>query len=168
MAAAVILSVPAGSATMRCMRASVVVVAAVMTASASAWATDALSPDGSPSPAATFDLDPAFATGVADLTDFRWLPDGRMILLSKEGDVWIRPAAGGALVAAGSFAVDTDSEKGLLGVAVDPQFAANARLYFYYSAASGTAADKNRVVVRTLGASGVLDAGETVLLDRLR
>lgn len=144
------------------------VVAVVVVLARSALGTDALSTVGSPSPADTFDLDPTFASGVADLTDFRWLPDGRMILLSKEGAAWMRPAGGGALVAAGSFAVDTDSEKGLLGVAVDPQFVANSRLYFYYSAASGTSANKNRVVVRTLGANGTLDPGETVLLDELR
>ena len=142
-------------------------VAAVMVA-VRAFAADELSSAGSPSPADTFDLDPSFVTGVSQLTDFRWLPDGRMVLVAKSGEVWLRPAGGGAVVAAGSFAVDENSEKGLLGVAVDPQFATNARLYFYYSAASGTSANKHRVVVRTLGAGGMLDAGETVLLDHLR
>jgi glucose/arabinose dehydrogenase len=146
---------------------AVVLVLAAMSATP-ARATDALSPAGSPSPADTFDLDTSFVTGVSELTDFRWLPDDRMVLVAKGGAVWIRPAAGGALVAAGSFAVDTASEKGLLGVAVDPQFATNGRLYFYYSASSGTSANKHRVVVRTLGAGGMLDPGETVLLDELR
>jgi glucose/arabinose dehydrogenase len=145
----------------------VVLVAAAMIAMP-ALAADELSSAGSPSPAETFDLDPTFVSGVSELTDFRWLPDDRMVLIAKNGAVWVRPAAGGAVVAAGSFAVDQNSEKGLLGVAVDPQFATNSRLYFYYSAASGTSADKHRVVVRTLGAGGLLAAGETVLLDHLR
>ena len=166
-AAAVRLSVAATSATMRPMR-MVVVLAMAMLVGGPALAADQLSPDGSPSPADTFDMDTSFVTGVSELTDFRWLPDGRMILIGKGGAVWIRPAGGGALVAAGSFSVDTDSEKGLLGVAVDPQFASNARLYFYYSQSGGTSADKNRVVMRTLGAGGQLDAGETVLIDQLR
>jgi glucose/arabinose dehydrogenase len=148
------------------MRMAVVLAAAMI--AMPALAADELSSAGSPSPADTFDLDPTFVTGVSELTDFRWLPDGRIVLVAKNGAVWIRPAAGGAVVAAGSFAVDESSEKGLLGVAVDPQFATNARLYFYYSAAAGTSANKHRVVVRTLDAGGLLEAGETVLIDHLR
>jgi glucose/arabinose dehydrogenase len=129
---------------------------------------DTLSSSGSPSPADTFVVDENFVTGTGDTTDFRWLPDGRLVIINKAGNVLVRPAGGGALVAAGSFAVDTASEKGLLGVAVDPAFATTRRLFFYYSAASGTDADKNRVVSRTLGADSMLDPGETPLLGGLR
>jgi glucose/arabinose dehydrogenase len=129
---------------------------------------DTLATVGSPSPASAFTIEPHFVTGVGDVTDFRWLPDDRLVVVNKSGEVFVRPAGGGPLVSAGSFPVDTGSEKGLLGVAVDPAFATNRRLYFYYSAASGSAADKHRVVVRTLGAASTLDPGEIVLLDGLR
>jgi glucose/arabinose dehydrogenase len=136
-----------------------------------AWA-DSLSATGSPSPADTFDLDSSFVTGVDQLTDFRWLDDGRMVILTKTGTAYVRPAGGGSLVTAGTFSVDTGSEKGLLGVAVDPQFAVNQRLYFYYSADGsapepGSDANRHRVVMRTLSSENHLGP-ETLLLDDLR
>ena len=143
----------------------VAVLALVFAAAAHA---DTLSSAGSPSPASLFDIQPEFVTGVGDVTDFRWLPDGRLVVINKAGNVLVRPAGGGTLVDAGSFAVDTASEKGLLGIAVDPAFTTNRRLYFYYSAAGGTTANKHRVVVRTLGANSVLDPGETPILSGLR
>jgi glucose/arabinose dehydrogenase len=50
---------------------------------------------------------------------------------------------------------DTESEKGLLGVVVDPGFATNQRLYFYVSDGT-TDADKHRVRRATLSASNEL------------
>jgi glucose/arabinose dehydrogenase len=136
-----------------------------------AWA-DSLATTGSPSPADTFDLDSSFVTGIDQITDLRWLPDGRMVILTKTGTAWVRPADGSPLVSAGSFSVDTSSEKGLLGVAVDPRFSANQRLYFYYSAdgsapVPGTDANRQRVVMRVLSAANQLGP-ETLLLQNLR
>lgn len=111
------------------------------------------------------------ATGLGQATDLAFLPDGRMVIVEKEGAVKLR-AAGGAISAAGSFPVDTRSEKGLLGVAVDPDHASNRRLFFYYSlsdAAGGTDLDRHRVVAATLGPAGTLDSGsERVLAKGLR
>jgi glucose/arabinose dehydrogenase len=148
------------------------VVAGLVCALARASAADVLSTTGSPSPADAFDLDSSFVTSDDPITDFRWLDDGRLVIVAKTGTVWVRPAGGGALVSAGAFSVDTSSEKGLLGVAVDPQFAQNGRLYFYYSADAGaplpgTDADRHRVVVRTLSGANQLGA-ETLLLHGLR
>ena len=129
---------------------------------------DTLSTAGSPSPSSVFTLEERFVTDLGQATDFRWLPDRRLVVVNKTGTVFVRPAGGGALVTAGTFDVDAASEKGLLGVAVHPAFRTNGRLFFYYSAKDGTAANKHRVVVRTLGPDDRLAPGETVLLDRLR
>ncbi len=132
---------------------------------------DSLSTSGSPSPNDLLDLDPNFVTGVTQVTDFRWLPDDRMVIITKPGTVYVRPAGGGTLVTAGSFPVDTNSEKGLLGLAVDPNFTTNRKLYFYYSLADGsggTNANRHRVVWRTLAADSTLDPGETMILSGLR
>lgn len=153
------------------MRLVVVAVVLVGVLVGPSWA-DSLAITGSPSPADTFDLDSSFVTGVDQITDFRWLPDGRMVILAKTGTTYVRPAGGGSLVAAGTFSVDTGSEKGLLGVAVDPQFTTNHRLYFYYSAdgsapVPGTDANRHRVVMRVLSAANQLGS-ETLLLQGLR
>jgi len=68
--------------------------------------------------------------------------------------------------------VDTESEKGLLGVVVDPAFAATGRLFLYYSradAAGGTDLDRQRVVSVALRADGTFDpAAEAILVRGLR
>src|SRR5437016_4884038 len=54
-------------------------------------------------------------------TDMRFLPDGRIVLVEKFGTVKIR-GTDGVVSVAYQFCVDSSSEKGLLGVAVDPNF----------------------------------------------
>src|SRR4051794_20484361 len=71
-------------------------------------------------PATTFDI-ANYVTGLGDTTDFRFLPDGRMIITEKGGAAKVRTTAG-TVVAAGNFDVSTTSEQGLLGVEVDPDF----------------------------------------------
>jgi glucose/arabinose dehydrogenase len=112
-----------------------------------------------------------WVTGLGQVTDLAFLPDGRAVLVEKTGAVRLR-AADGTVSTAGSFPVDTGSEKGLLGVAVDPAFATTRRLFFYYSAADaagGTDLDRHRVVSVSLKADGTLDAAtEKVLVRGLR
>jgi glucose/arabinose dehydrogenase len=109
--------------------------------------------------------------GLGPTTDLAFLPDGRMVITEKSGTVRLAGPDGVAREA-GRFAVDTESEKGLLGVAVDPAFATTGRLFFYYSradAAGGTDLDRHRVVSIRLGADGTLDpASERVLVSGLR
>jgi glucose/arabinose dehydrogenase len=150
------------------------VVAAVLVGRAfagPAWA-DSLATTGIPSPADTFDLDSSFVTGMGEITDFRWLGDGRLVIITRTGTVYVRPAGGGVPVQAGVFSVDTESEKGLLGLAVDPHFATNQRLYFYYSAGAaapvpGSDTNRHRVVARVLSATNELGP-EIPLLQNLR
>ena len=110
-------------------------------------------------------------TGLGQVTDLAFLPDGRWIITEKDGAVKVRDASGAAALA-GTFPVDSGSEKGLLGVAADPGFASSRRLFFYYSAsnaAGGTDLDRHRVVSVLLGADGALDrASERVLVRGLR
>jgi len=134
-----------------------------------------LPPAPPPPPPATGQLNVGnYATGLSAPTDIAFLPDGRMLITEKGGTLKLR-ATGGAVTVAGSFPVDTASEKGLLGVAVDPDFAANRRLFFYYSRSSGagtdpgTDLDRHRVVSILLKSDGTLDAPtETILVRGLR
>jgi glucose/arabinose dehydrogenase len=129
---------------------------------------------GTPPPPA-----PGFAfadavTGLGLATDVAWLPDGRVLVTEKAGALRIA-APGGAPSTAGAFEVDTESEKGLLGVVVDPAFATTRRVILYLSAADGAAdpgtdLDRNRVISIELdAAAGRVVAGtERVLVRDLR
>ena len=110
-----------------------------------------LTPGG---PANTFQMAP-YVSGLGQLTDFRFLPDGRVVMTEKTGAVKVR-RTDGSVVTAGSFTVDSDSEKGLLGVEVDPQFATNTFLYFYASDGPSTA-NKHRVSKVRLKPDNFLD-----------
>ncbi len=139
-------------------------------AAALLWVSPALADTLAPGPDQLFTISD-WMTGLGQVTDFAFLPDGRAVVVEKTGAVKVRLASGSVAVA-GGFPVDTASEKGLLGVAVDPAFAANGRLFFYYSlsdAAGGTDLDRHRVVSVTLQPGSTLDmASETVLVQGLR
>ncbi|MBX7115741.1 MAG: PQQ-dependent sugar dehydrogenase, partial [Myxococcaceae bacterium] len=103
--------------------------------------------------------------------DLQFLPDGRMVVIEQSGAVKIRHTDG-SMVLAHRFTVDLDSERGLLGVAVDPHFSQTSRLFFYYSrtnANGGSATARHVVVSMTLLPNETLDpASEYVLVNNLR
>jgi MYXO-CTERM domain-containing protein len=121
-------------------------------------------------PANSFNVAPR-VSGLGSPTSFAFLPDGRMVITDKGGEVVIADSAG-ATKSAGTFSVDTESEKGLLNVLVHPNFASNRLLIFYYSAAAsigGTDVARHRVVTVPLGTNDMLDiAQETILVQGLR
>lgn len=122
--------------------------------------------------------DPAFqltveVSGLGPVTDLAFLPDGRMVITEKDGTLRLRDAsAGHTVTVAGRLAVDTASEKGLLGVVVSPGFALDGRIVLYRSVASaggGTDLDRNRVASFRLGEDGLLElASEQTLVSGLR
>ncbi len=110
------------------------------------------------------------ASGLGEVTDFAFLPDGRMVITEKSGALKVRKPDG-AMATAATFPVDTHSEKGLLGVAVDPAFATTRRLFLYYSlsdGAGGTDLDRHRVISATLEGDKLDLAGARVLVRGLR
>lgn len=129
------------------------------------WA-DSLSPEA----AQLFTMTP-FATGLGDLTDFRFLPDGRVLIAEKGGRVVVREEDG-TLVTSATLAVDTESEKGLLGVEVDPGFEQNGFVYLYYSCAQALGAEpcdddnRHRVSRFVLASDGTIDLNSETLLVR--
>ncbi len=96
--------------------------------------------------AVTLAASPAGATVPAGFTDelvipvgaptaLAFIPDGRMLVTTQGGIV--RVVENGALVAAPAVdlasKICANSERGLLGVAVDPAFASNGFVFLYYS-----------------------------------
>lgn len=110
--------------------------------------------------------------GLGAITDFAFLPDGAVVVTEKDGGIKVSPPGRAAAIDVGRFQVDDRSEKGLLGVAVDPAFADTRRLFFYYSAkddAGGTDRDRHRIVSVTMDADHHIDiAAAKVLLRNLR
>ena len=83
-------------------------------------------------------LPPGFSdsvvTNVPAPTALTWTPDGRMVITSKPGRVIVRHEDGTRTIALDiSARVCDDIERGLVGVAVDPDFATNRFLYLYYT-----------------------------------
>ncbi|MEZ6196244.1 MAG: PQQ-dependent sugar dehydrogenase [Planctomycetota bacterium] len=76
------------------------------------------------------------ATGLSSPTDFAFLPDGRVLITQQStGQVrlWV-PSLGTSLTTVGSVPnLTTGSERGLLSIAVDPNFATNGYIYLWWS-----------------------------------
>jgi glucose/arabinose dehydrogenase len=122
--------------------------------------------------------DTPYVTGLSQPTAIAFLPDGRLLITEKGG------ASGPAMAALKLFdgtgtttlltlPVCTDAEMGLLGVAVDPDFARTGFVYLYRSEAGAggceTATGRFNQVVRVTMAGGSVDAASlAVLLDGIR
>jgi glucose/arabinose dehydrogenase/PKD repeat protein len=108
-------------------------VAVVMSAQASVQAPSAPSAPTAPTtvPAGFEDTLIASVSGPIDMD---WTPDGRMLIISKGGQV--RVYQGGALLPTPALDLSavlcTVGEQGLVGIAVHPNFATNHYIYLYY------------------------------------
>src|SRR5262249_56435814 len=76
---------------------------------------------------------PTVATGLSSGTALAAAPDGRIFALEQGGNV--RVIKNGALLATPAFTVNTiaESERGLIGITLDPNFATNHFVYVYYT-----------------------------------
>lgn len=100
-------------------------------------------------------------------------PDGRLLIATQGGKLYVQKS--GKLTLARTVRACTDAERGLLGVAVDPQFAQNRYIYLYYTAnVSGSCAKNspqspvNRVARFVLPDSNVIGSGgPLVLIDNI-
>jgi glucose/arabinose dehydrogenase len=100
-------------------------------------------------------------------TDMAFVPDGRLFVTLKSGVVRYRRTNGGvATLLNFSRKVNDTGERGLLGIAVDPQFGTNHHLYLVYThRATGTQPIHNRLV-RVTVRNGRLAPGSERLLFR--
>jgi glucose/arabinose dehydrogenase len=106
------------------------------------------------------------AVGLNSPTAMAFAPDGRVFVCLQGGQ--LRVVKNGALLPTPFLAVTVSSvgERGLLGVAFDPDFASNRFVYVYYTATTPTI--HNRVSRFTASAANpdVAEAGsEVILLD---
>jgi len=103
------------------------------------------------------------ASGLEMPTAMAFAPDGRLFVAEQVGR--LRVISGGTLLATPfvSLTVDSNGERGLLGVAFDPNFATNHYVYVYYTATAPTI--HNRVSRFTANGDVAVAGSEFVLLD---
>ncbi|MEJ8811230.1 PQQ-dependent sugar dehydrogenase [Variovorax ureilyticus] len=92
------------------------------------------------------------ATGLDTPWGLAFLPDGRMLITQRGGQMRLRnadgsPANGGADQLSGVPAVAVVGQGGLLDVALDPNFAGNRRIYFSFSESDAANANLNGTAV---------------------
>jgi glucose/arabinose dehydrogenase/PKD repeat protein len=109
--------------------------------------------------------------GVDDPTAFAFLPDGGIFVTTKAGRLLLKPAGSTTrqTVFDRASSICTNSERGLLGVAVDPAFASNRSIYVYYTLNKTGTCDSSAVnrVSRLTLTPQFTTASETVLIDNI-
>ncbi|HZE13419.1 MAG TPA: PQQ-dependent sugar dehydrogenase, partial [Chthoniobacterales bacterium] len=96
-------------------------------------------------------------------TAMAFAPDGRLFVCLQGGQV--RVIKNGTLLATPflSVAVTLAGERGLLGVAFDPNFSSNQFVYFYYT--TSTSPVHNRISRFTANGDIAVAGSETILVD---
>jgi glucose/arabinose dehydrogenase len=117
--------------------------------------------------------DQSVVAGVPAPTAIDWLPTGELLIATQGGVLYRWTQADdpddAQLILDLSGTVCSEGEMGLLGLAVDPAFAANRFIYLYYTHKKGgcDAANRaNRVSRFSVDSNGV-PGGETVLIDNI-
>jgi glucose/arabinose dehydrogenase len=105
----------------------------------------------------------AVASGLSSPTAMQFSPDGRLFVCLQGGQ--LRVIKNGALLPAPFLTVSVSSsgERGLLGVAFDPNFATTQYVYVYYTATTPTV--HNRVSRFTASGDVAVPGSEVVILE---
>jgi len=106
--------------------------------------------------------DSVVAAGLTDPTAMALAPDGRVFVCEQRGT--LRVIKNGVLLPTPFLTVTVTSagERGLLGVAFDPNFVSNQQVYVYYTAPSPA---HNRVSRFTASGDVALAGSETILME---
>ena len=107
--------------------------------------------------------DAVVAGGLDNPSAMALAPDGRIFVCQQGGA--LRVIKNGALLATPFLTVTVDSsgERGLLGVAFDPNFLSNQLIYVYYTATTPTI--HNRISRFTASGDVALAGSETIIMD---
>lgn len=124
----------------------------------------------SAAPTTPTDFSDTLVTEVGGPTALAFTPDERMLVTTQQGQV--RVFQNDALLPAPALSlgskVCTNSERGLLGIAVDPEFATNEYVYLFYTAKVGSTCDGSRDEVNRVSrftlSGNTIDANSEVVL----
>jgi glucose/arabinose dehydrogenase len=102
-------------------------------------------------------------SGIWEATAMQFAPDGRLFVAGQGG--FIQIVKNGSLLSTPfiSLSVNSEGERGLLGLAFDPNFTSNNYIYLYYTTSSSPL--RNRVSRFTANGDVVLAGSEVVLLN---
>ncbi|MCC6744401.1 MAG: PQQ-dependent sugar dehydrogenase, partial [Acidobacteria bacterium] len=110
-------------------------------------------------------------TGLSAPNSFAFTPDNRILVCQQGGALGIFDLNGAPLGTgtALTLACTSNSERGLLGIAIDQNFSSNGYIYLYYTTSSGSlnppGTPKNRVSRFTMSGNAVVGGSEVILLD---
>jgi glucose/arabinose dehydrogenase len=107
--------------------------------------------------------DSLVAAGLSNPTAMALAPDGRIFVCQQNGV--LRVIKNGALLSTPFLTVTVDSsgERGLLGIAFDPNFVSNQLVYVYYTATTPTI--HNRISRFTASGDVALAGSEVIVMD---
>ena len=110
--------------------------------------------------------DSTFVSGLSNPTAMAFAPDGRLFVAEQGGNLRVVQPTG-ALNPTPFLHVNTDSngERGLIGVVLDPNFQANHFVYVYYTVPGGATSPHNRVSRFTANGDVVAAGSEVPLVD---
>jgi glucose/arabinose dehydrogenase len=130
----------------------------------SAWSTALVQFGGAVTQPAGFTRNESWVTGLSNATAFAQAADGRLFVAEQAGT--LRVVKNGALLATpfATISVDSAGERGLIGVALHPNFASNGFVYVYSTRATG-AASHNRISRFTANGDVAAAASEIALVD---
>jgi len=129
----------------------------------SAWSTALVQFGGSVSQPSGFTRNEAWVAGLSSATAFAQAVDGRIFVAEQGGA--IRVIKNGALLATpfATVTVDSTGERGLIGIALHPDFAINGFLYIYSTRTTGGA--HNRISRFTATGDVAAAGSELALVD---
>ena len=114
--------------------------------------------------------DQTWGTSFGSGTQFDFAPDGRIFALTQTGSVWVITPSGQRLpTPALTLPVDSFFERGLLGIAFDPSFDANAPgtdyVYLYFTVPAAQGGPFNRIARFEVNGDTIDLASQTNILD---
>jgi glucose/arabinose dehydrogenase len=110
-----------------------------------------------------------FATGLNQPTAMEFAPDGRLFVAEKGGSLRVILPNGTLLPTPFlTVAVNTVSERGLIGITLDPNFATNRFIYVYYTTNASTPVNRiSRFTADPTNPNVAQAASEQIILDNI-
>lgn len=107
----------------------------------------------------------AYANGLSNPTAMQFAPDGRLFVAQQTGA--LRVVKNGVVLPTPfvTLSVDSGGERGLLGLAFDPNFAVTPYVYVYYTVPASAGGPRNRVSRFTASGDVAAPGSEVVIVE---